>query len=690
MNENDLFFMVEKRLIEFGYPKDSIQFEFKTPLGRRADVVVFEDDKPKIVIEIKGGNISLPEKDSELKFHPATRQAQAYAKELKASYFAVTNGLVFRWFTTDDDGRPKLLQHPIYLASITSEDSSMEKNKILQVLFGLADISRGSLSFDSMLNNLAVALLSHLENDGNQQYINKTDDFSFLDINKLDQEFLANAHSTFAQADIRAYSGSVLVQAIDEFLQLSLTDIRLAQFKLPVWLTNFMVDLAKVETSKGFLDIYSNFGDGIVAAHRISQNIPVYSFSFISLAFLWDRVKRAALKLSSNDAWFVSTSSMSKISLSSRIDRVLVAPPFGGRISNDNQQTQSSEVFYLEKALSLIEDTGFIVAIVPENFLFSESQDRFRFTLLEQCRLWAIISLEQFLPKTGIKANILVLEKQNIRKLGNVLMAELTTAEIKQISSKSRANRLREILDFHNAHLIGQTPSANEQIVLVSEEELFGNKSWSVRRYLTKDSESIAVAYPTRNLSELCEITKGANITLDGDGDLPIIGPSAVRAFYIDPISFDKTSKKKIALAKTNPKQIKQNDILIHAIGPHRGEAALVPSEFDGYLISRHMLIADLITQEIIPEYLVIALNSSYVRKQVYNLSTGTVIAGLTSSNVRDLAIPLPPIDEQKRIVEKVKSIRYRLSQIQNNLRDTEGELEALLDDYYTLGANNG
>ncbi len=63
---------------------------------------------------------------------------------------------------------------------------------------------------------------------------------------------MANADLTLTRADIKAYSGSVLVQAIDEFLQLSLTNIRLAQFKLPVWLTNFMVDLAKIETSKGY------------------------------------------------------------------------------------------------------------------------------------------------------------------------------------------------------------------------------------------------------------------------------------------------------------------------------------------------------------------------------------------------------------------------------------------------------
>jgi len=690
MNERQLFFRVEQRLIEFGYSKDSIQFEFKTPLGRRADIVIFENDKPKIVVEIKGENALLPEKDTELKYHPATRQAQSYAKELHAPFFVVTNGADFRWFTADEDGRPKLLQYPILPQMHVSQGAELGKNKILQILYSLADQSRDYLSFDSLFTNLGVAFLYYFENKEHFVISDFDKYFNFLEGAKLDKDFITQAYSTLYQADLKSYSRILVVQAIDEFLQIYVTDIRLAQFKLPNWLTSFMVDLSSIENSIGFLDIYSNFGDGTVSVNQKIQDVPIYSFSFTSFAYLWDRVKRTILGLNNKNLWLVSPKTMSNVSLPSPVDRILVAPPFGGRFESENRQIQSSEVFFIEESLYLMGKTGFIVTIVPESFLFSASQEKFRSYLLERCRLCTIISLEQFLPKTGIKANILILEKQEERAFGNVLMSELTSSDVKEISSNNQSSRLKEILDLHYRHLSGQILAKSEKIALVPEVDLLNSKSWTVKRFLIKETETLVSAYPTRNLSEICRVTKGANITLDDEGDLSVIGPSAVRAFFIDPISLDKTSKKKVALAKINPKYAKHHDILIHAIGPHRGETALVTSEFDGLLVSRHMLIVSVDAQEVIPEYMVIALNSSFVRKQVYNISTGSVIAGLTIGNFIDIMIPLPPIEEQQRVVEEVNLIRARMSEFQSRLKDTEVELETLLDSYYTSGGNNG
>lgn len=691
MNERDVFFKVEKRLIQLGHSKDSIQFEVKTPLGRRADVVVFQGDKAKIVIEIQNISVLLPETDSELKFHPATRQAQAYAKELGAPYFAITNGSVYRWFTTADDGRPKLIPYPVLTGPSSTEDTSLGKNKILHILFDLADQSRTSLSLDSLLLNLGVALLSYLTPNESSHILNGTRDFEFLEASRIDRDFLENALSTFTDVDIKSYSGTVLVEAIDEFLQAYLTDRRFSQFKLPTWLTQFMLELAEIQTSKRFLDIYSNLGDGVTAAHAISKNTSIYSASFTGFSFLWDLVKRGALGINKKDALFAAPDAINEISLPANIDRVLVAPPFGGRVVIDGR-AQRSEIVFLEKAIDVIEHTGFVVAIVPESFLFAEgAEKRLRFKILEACRVWAIISLEQFLPNSGIKANILVLEKQTTRTLGQVLMAELKSTDIKQISSNNSIKKLKEILDVYHKQLLGQETSATEQITLVPEQELFSEKSWVVRRYLYEISdEDDVIAYPTQSLSDLCSISKGAKIRLAEEvGDLPVIGPAAVRALYIDPIKLNKTSKEEIALAKISPRYVQPNDILIHAIGPHRGEAALVTHDFAGILVSQHMLILSPRSQEVIPEYLAIALNSSFVRKQIYNVSTGSVIAGLTAGNARNLVIPVPPVAEQEKIIHKVRSIQSKLTQIENNLKETEGELETILDNFYTLGVNN-
>jgi len=245
------------------------------------------------------------------------------------------------------------------------------------------------------------------------------------------------------------------------------------------------------------------------------------------------------------------------------------------------------------------------------------------------------------------------------------------------------------LLNAYRVYLTNGKIIEADYIKIIPEHLLFNQETWSVSRFLKPSDETHLVAYPIVNLSKYCSVSKGANITLDDTGDLPVIGPASVRSFYIDPTRLDKTSNKKIALSNLKPRYACKNDILVHAIGPHRGEAALVGSEFDNFLISRHMIIVRLESRQILPGYLEIALNSTFVKKQVYNFSSGSIIASLTPGNIRDIVVPLPCVEDQAKIIENFTSIQKKLRRIQDSLIETEAELETLLDTYYTKGARH-
>ena len=107
MNELSLIQKAREELISLGYKSSDIYSEYKYKDRYRMDIVVFFEETPYLVVEVK--NIESFSNDLDYKFAPAVRQAQSYANNLKAPFFSVYSGKEFYWFTTDSIGRPELI-----------------------------------------------------------------------------------------------------------------------------------------------------------------------------------------------------------------------------------------------------------------------------------------------------------------------------------------------------------------------------------------------------------------------------------------------------------------------------------------------------------------------------------------------------------------------------------------------------
>ncbi|AHM64545.1 hypothetical protein LK13_17345 [Paenibacillus polymyxa] len=72
------------------------------------------------------------------------------------------------------------------------------------------------------------------------------------------------------------------------------------------------------------------------------------------------------------------------------------------------------------------------------------------------------------------------------------------------------------------------------------------------------------------------------------------------------------------------------------------------------------------------PEYLVYCLNSPNIKKMMLNLMTGSAIKRLTLTKIKKGIIPLPPIEEQNKIVDILKTL-FKNEEVQaNNIPDKE------------------
>lgn len=107
---------------------------------------------------------------------------------------------------------------------------------------------------------------------------------------------------------------------------------------------------------------------------------------------------------------------------------------------------------------------------------------------------------------------------------------------------------------------------------------------------------------------------------------------------------------------------LKTNDILITTRG-NLGDVALVPVEYSGANINAQIVLLRANNKQIIPNYLKWCFDIPEVKKQVNQLSTGTALKQLPVSKLRQIKIPLPPLEEQKRIaaiLDKADRVRRK------------------------------
>lgn len=123
---------------------------------------------------------------------------------------------------------------------------------------------------------------------------------------------------------------------------------------------------------------------------------------------------------------------------------------------------------------------------------------------------------------------------------------------------------------------------------------------------------------------------------------------------------------------KMNNTIVQPGDVLLNITGASIGRSALVSSDFDEANVIQHVAIVRPILQEM-NQWIHLYLISPLTFRNIMDVQVGISREGLSMTRLKDFFIPLPPLAEQKRIVEKVDELmvlcdRYQSSQ---EARDT-------------------
>ena len=120
--------------------------------------------------------------------------------------------------------------------------------------------------------------------------------------------------------------------------------------------------------------------------------------------------------------------------------------------------------------------------------------------------------------------------------------------------------------------------------------------------------------------------------------------------------------------------------IIVSEIWAKKGALGIVPPEGDGALCTSHFYLFDIDPSRLIPRWFHYLTVGNYFEPQISKAARGTTgYASVRPNRFLQCVIPLPPPDEQRRMVARLDYVAMRIEERRQALVATEREISALL-----------
>ena len=156
-------------------------------------------------------------------------------------------------------------------------------------------------------------------------------------------------------------------------------------------------------------------------------------------------------------------------------------------------------------------------------------------------------------------------------------------------------------------------------------------------------------------------------------------GPMLIRSQNVhnDGLRLNDVAHFPRSLFESRNSHVLPNDVLLNITGASIGRCAIVPDTFGDADVNQHVLIMRPVN-DAVDEYLHVAIISPVVQIAIMIDQVGATKEGLSATKAANLLVPLPPLPEQHRIVERVGELTPLVEEY-GRLEDAREELDAAL-----------
>ncbi|MCR4334728.1 MAG: N-6 DNA methylase [Patescibacteria group bacterium] len=365
-------------------------------------------------------------------------------------------------------------------------------------------------------------------------------------------------------------------------------------------------------------------------------------------------------------------------------DVIMANPPFmtpkGGITPHQRFSIQSSkaEILFVDYILDHLNLSGRAGVIVPEGIIFDTKAKALRKKLIDNNYLWAVLSLPQgvFNPYTDAKTNILFIDKNIAKKSDEIIFAEVLFDGFDlglQRNSISK-NDLPEIQKILLARTEGKK-AGNTQTRLIKKSDIAKNKNYDFffgRYENSQNTRTHVNSISLRNVLvrnktqiEIKDSKKYKRVTIKMHGKGICLR--------------DEVLGEKIGTKKQFT--VSEGQLLLSKIDARNGAFGIVPEEIEGAIITGNFWAYDIKTD--------VGLDNNYLNyllfsdefKKICTLSS----AGVTNRRYLDekifldQKIPLPPIEEQQKIIKEIQEKKKFISEYSQKIETLKTETEGII-----------
>jgi len=353
-------------------------------------------------------------------------------------------------------------------------------------------------------------------------------------------------------------------------------------------------------------------------------------------------------------------------------DVIMANPPFmspkGGirPHSRFSIKAKRSEVLFVDYIGEHLNPGGRAGVIVPEGIIFQyqKAYKALRKILVENY-LWAVVSLPAgvFNPYSGVKTSILLMDKSLAKRIHKILFVKIENdgfdlgAQRRPIDKNDLPAALKflniyksKIETYKSAPLSPQTSPGGPLAHAVPKSEIAKSADYNLSGDRYHVASECSTEWPLCKLEDVCDIESGSRQKGGAvDSGVPSIGGEQIsengtikheKMKYITEAHF--SDMKKGVLSK--------GDVLIVKDGATTGKTAFFDSDIRA-AVNEHVFILRA-KENILAKLLYGLIKSQYFQEKLQRYIKG-IIGGI-SLEIKEIQIPLPPLDVQEKIVAEI------------------------------------
>jgi type I restriction enzyme M protein len=354
-----------------------------------------------------------------------------------------------------------------------------------------------------------------------------------------------------------------------------------------------------------------------------------------------------------------------------RYDVIMANPPFmtpKGGIRPHNRfsiKANRSEVLFVDYIAEHLNPGGRAGVIVPEGIIF-QSQNAYKSLrrMLVENYLWAVVSLPAgvFNPYSGVKTSILFLDRNVAKHSEDVLFVKIQNegfdlgAQRRPIEHNELPGALKIVQEWKQNQKVPNDVIAlsvsRKQLLELPDCNLTGDRFRS-------DAVKVSHKWPVVSLGDYCTFATGGTPSSKKSeyyegGEIPWLVSGDIHKTEIFDCERRITTK---GMENSNAKFLPKDSVLIalNGQGKTRGTVALLRmtrATCNQSIVS----INPISRQQLLPEFLFFQLKGMYT--QIRNITGDNQRSGLSISIVKNIEIPLPPLQEQDRLVAEMDGYR--------------------------------